>query len=157
MYDRVLVPIDGSAFAHVALPHALRLSPREIVLMAVVESAAHELARQVGIATDIPSDVAQEVERAALAEREAQLHDAENGLRQLGYAGPVRRVLRHGKPGPEIVGMVAELGCDAVVMATHGRTGLRRALLGSVADHVVSHLVGTPVVLVRPADHAGHD
>lgn len=53
--------------------------------------------------------------------------------------------------------MVAELGCDAVVMATHGRTGLRRALLGSVADHVVSHLVGTPVVVVRPADHAGHD
>jgi len=53
--------------------------------------------------------------------------------------------------------MVAELGCDAVVMATHRRTGLRRALLGSVADHVVSHLVGTAVVVVRPADHAGHD
>lgn len=59
VYDRVLVPIDGSAFAHVAFPRALRLSPREIVLT-VVESAAHELARQVGIAPDLPSDVAQD-------------------------------------------------------------------------------------------------
>ncbi|MGE3844975.1 MAG: universal stress protein, partial [Vicinamibacterales bacterium] len=65
------------------------------------------------------------VERAGTRRAGGALHDAENGLRQLGYGGPVPRVLHHGKPGPEIVGMVAEMGCDAVVMATHGRTGLR--------------------------------
>jgi nucleotide-binding universal stress UspA family protein len=49
----------------------------------------------------------------------------------------------------EILRLLAETRPDMVVMATHGRTGLRRALIGSVAAHVLRH--GTaPLVLVRP-------
>jgi len=97
VYDRVLVPIDGSAFAHVAFPRALRLSPREIVLT-VVESAAHELARQVGIAPDIPSESHRMVERAALAAREAQLRrmDSDSSLRRAGTTCPTPRKTRAG-------------------------------------------------------------
>ena len=48
----------------------------------------------------------------------------------------------------------ADLGCDLVVMATHGRSGIERALLGSVADQVVRHARGFAVLLVRPEEDA---
>ena len=40
--------------------------------------------------------------------------------------------------------------CDVIVMATHGRTGLGRALRGSVADYVIGHMTDAVVLLVRP-------
>ena len=47
----------------------------------------------------------------------------------------------------EIVKKAEEIGADAIVMGTHGRTGLSRAVIGSVADRVVRN-AGVPVVLV---------
>lgn len=150
MYDKALVPIDGSAFSRAALAHVARLSPREVVLLSVVESVAHELARQTGIVADVPADVAEEVATVALSEHRRELREAEYALRERGWEGPVTQVVRQGKPGPEIVTLAAELSCDVIVMATHGRTGVRRALLGSVADHVVAHITASAVLLVRP-------
>lgn len=152
MYERVLVPVDGSEFARTALAHLPHLSPREVVLVTVVESVAHELARQAGMVADVSADVAEEVEAAALGEHRRQLREAEQDLRERGWKGAVTQVLRHGKPGPQIVALAAELSCDVIVMATHGRTGIRRALLGSVADYVVAHVTGSAVLLVRPTD-----
>ncbi len=63
--------------------------------------------------------------------------------------GAVEVAIREGRPTEEIEAAVRELGCDLVVMATHGRSGLRRAVLGSVADHVVRHTPGAPVLLVH--------
>lgn len=48
--------------------------------------------------------------------------------------------------------LATELSSEVIVMATHGRAGIRRALLGSVADHVMAHLRGSAVLLVRPAE-----
>ncbi len=62
----------------------------------------------------------------------------------------VSTVARSGKPGRAIVKLAAEEGCDAIVMSTHGRTGLRRAMLGSVADYVVSN-ADAAVLLIRPS------
>jgi nucleotide-binding universal stress UspA family protein len=154
MYGRALVPVDGSEFARAALEHLPHLSPREVVLVTVVESVAQELARQTGIVANVPADVARKVEAAALAEHGRQLREAEQALRERGWEGAVTQVVRHGKPGPQIVALAAELSCDVIVMATHGRTGIRRALLGSVAEHVVAHVTGSAVLLVRPADGA---
>ena len=58
--------------------------------------------------------------------------------------------IREGRPGDEIVDAVTELGADVVVIATHGRTGFRRAILGSVADHVARHTPTASVMLIRP-------
>jgi nucleotide-binding universal stress UspA family protein len=57
-----------------------------------------------------------------------------------------------GKPGVEIVKLATQERCDVVVISTHGRTGLKRAMLGSVPDYVVHNLEGPAVLLVRPAD-----
>jgi nucleotide-binding universal stress UspA family protein len=53
-----------------------------------------------------------------------------------------------GVPGPAIVDTARRRGCDLIMMSTHGRSGVGRALLGSVADYVVRHSP-IPVLLVR--------
>ena len=57
-----------------------------------------------------------------------------------------------GLPADEIVWLAANLDADAIVIATHGRRGLRRLLIGSVAEKVV-RLAGCPVVVVREKNH----
>jgi nucleotide-binding universal stress UspA family protein len=62
----------------------------------------------------------------------------------------VQTVIGEGKPGPRIVAIAEEEECDLIVMSTHGRSGIRRALLGSVASYVVNHVGNAAVLLVRP-------
>jgi nucleotide-binding universal stress UspA family protein len=62
---------------------------------------------------------------------------------------PLTPVLRFGDPAQVICRFAEEEGIDLVVMATHGRTGLRHILLGSVAERVVRHS-SVPVLTVKP-------
>jgi nucleotide-binding universal stress UspA family protein len=62
----------------------------------------------------------------------------------------VKIVIGEGKPGQQIIEVAREEGCDLIVMSTHGRSGLRRAFLGSVASYVVNHLEDGSILLVRP-------
>lgn len=57
-----------------------------------------------------------------------------------------------GAPARSIVNLAAELDADLIVVGTHGRRGIRRAILGSVAEEVV-RTAGCPVYAVRPKDH----
>ena len=57
--------------------------------------------------------------------------------------------LRQGRPASEIITVAKGVGCELIVMGTHGRTGLRRVLLGSVAEDVLRH-APCPVLTVRP-------
>jgi nucleotide-binding universal stress UspA family protein len=58
-----------------------------------------------------------------------------------------------GEPSVEIVEFAKETGQDVLVIGTHGRTGLRHALVGSIAERVVRR-AGCPVVSVHPEGHA---
>jgi nucleotide-binding universal stress UspA family protein len=60
----------------------------------------------------------------------------------------VHPMVRHGKAKDEIVAAARELNVDLIMISTHGRTGLKRALLGSVAEVVVRH-AHCPVLVVR--------
>jgi nucleotide-binding universal stress UspA family protein len=65
------------------------------------------------------------------------------------------RVTLHVKVGPPAEGitrLAAEVDADMIVIGTHGRRGLRRLVLGSVAEATV-RLAGCPVLVVRPKDH----
>lgn len=62
--------------------------------------------------------------------------------------------VREGDPAAEILDLAAREGCDLIVMGTHGRTGIRRAVLGSVAE-AVSRNADCPVVTVRPGTAKG--
>jgi nucleotide-binding universal stress UspA family protein len=74
-------------------------------------------------------------------------------LRAPGPGVPVRHRLEEGDPVDEIVRASRELGCDLIVMGTHGRAGLGRFLLGSVAEEVVRR-APCPVLTVKvpPSD-----
>jgi len=56
--------------------------------------------------------------------------------------------LASGVPFDQITRTAEELGADLIIIATHGRTGLKRALLGSTAENVVRHAT-CPVLVVR--------
>lgn len=61
---------------------------------------------------------------------------------------PVEHRLAYGEPEAVILQVAEEIGADLIVMSTHGRTGLRRLLMGSVAEHIVRH-ASCPVLTVR--------
>lgn len=67
----------------------------------------------------------------------------------------VHAVVRKGKPYEEIVRYAREEGIDLTVIATHGRTGLRHIVIGSVAEKVVRHS-SVPVFTVKPKEISDH-
>ena len=62
------------------------------------------------------------------------------------------RVAEAETPAPAILDAAKEVGADLIALATHGRRGIKRLLLGSVADKVVRG-GGLPVLLLRPRPH----
>src|SRR5688572_13530519 len=68
----------------------------------------------------------------------------------VGAAPDIHHVQRQGEPSEEILRTCGTLGCDLIVMGTHGRTGVQRLLLGSVAENVLRRSP-TPVLVVPRA------
>jgi nucleotide-binding universal stress UspA family protein len=145
MYDRVLVTTDGSTASEGAIDHAIDLAKQygaTLHALYVVDSAAYaslEMAADV-VADELRSEGAEVVE--AIAERAADAGvTAETAIE----TGVVHRT---------IVDYADREGIDLVVMGTHGRTGVDRFLLGSVAEKVI-RTADAPVMTVR--SNAGAD
>jgi nucleotide-binding universal stress UspA family protein len=92
---------------------------------------------------------ASQVEQNERAEIESELLADQTRLAAAGYSVGV--LVRFGNPADEIVNAVEQKAIDMVAMATHGRTGLRQFVLGSVAEQVLRRLT-IPVLLARPFD-----
>ncbi|WP_336000700.1 universal stress protein [Halorientalis halophila] len=136
MFDRILVPTDRSDPARRALEHAADLANRyeaTVYVLHVVD--AREL------------DDDQEVDDRKRASR-AETDDSLEGIE---FEEVPKTAIRAGVPSEEILAFADESGSDVIVMGTHGRTGLRRYLLGSVAEKVV-RLSDVPVLTVHPTD-----
>jgi len=63
-------------------------------------------------------------------------------------------VVKHGQPHQEIVALAAELGVAFIVMCTHGKTGIKRLLMGSVTQRTIGH-ADCPVLVVPNRDSCG--
>jgi nucleotide-binding universal stress UspA family protein len=156
MFRKVLVPTDGSELAEQAIARVgpLVAPGGEALVVEVVDTIEHILMQTTPAGFDLApgylsTDILEEIVREQRVEAEEHLAAARRALEAAGVGTVETRVLE-GVPGPELVALAHAERCDAVVMATHGRSGLRRAMLGSVADHVVRHLKGVPVVLLHP-------
>lgn len=136
MYERLLYPVDGSDLAEVALPHV-----RSFALGAGAEV---HVVQAVEIVTE--ADAMTIPERHAEAEQYVQRLAEE--LRADGIRVAGARAI-DGPAGRTIVEVAAAEHIDAIVMASRGRGGVRRFVLGSVADYVVRH-APCPVLLVHP-------
>lgn len=156
MYEKILVPLDGSAFAEQALCHAEKIAEpgkTEIHLLSVAPLLEdHSLAvvdlYPVYVYRDYMIDQDQEMERVQ-HELEGYLDRVSQRLELEGHH--VQRIIRFGQPAEEIIAYAEEAGCDLVTMSTHGRSGLGRWVYGSVADKV---LRGSqiPILLIRVQD-----
>src|SRR5437879_3275621 len=126
---RIMVPLDGSAFAETALTAALEIvgAAGELVLSSVAAAPDH-------VERDDQGRVRAYLDQQEEASRRETLDYLRQVEAQLKWQRPDLRVtldVRVGDPAPGIA--MAEIACgvDLVVMATHGRTGIRRAVLGS--------------------------
>jgi len=140
---RILVPLDGSPLARWALPWALSLRAAlrgEIELVGVHSPLDIDLGPSVEATWD---DDVRKAERATLEAEVERIAEA-------GHPRP-DEVLLEGTPGPAIVARASEMGSDLIVLATHGRGGLSRAWLGSVASFVSRH-ARAPILVVHPVD-----
>lgn len=145
-YKKIVVPIDGSGWSEMTLPHAARIAKNndaEVILLHVYRSANAEYQDSVAAANQSEEFVDQEYE--AIKQR---LITARNDLRAQGVK--VRGHIMHGRsPAFNICRYVKDEGADLVIMSTHGRTGLARFVFGSVAQKVMQGLE-VPVLLIRP-------
>ena len=142
MFRSLCVAVDLSEPSREALDQAADLARAVGADLTV----AHVVAPPPPVATDLlvaPGGVAAEAAR----EEEAAL-EAWRAVAEARAGRPVRGRLLTGDPARELVRLASEGGCDLVVMGTHGRTGLRRALLGSVAAAVVRE-APCPVLVVH--------
>lgn len=140
MYKRIVVPLDGSAMAEQALPHALAQAGQfeaEVILLKVLEPL-----RDVVYSAPVAVHTAMELS-AQLAHE--YLEGVAAGVREQGIAVQVAEA--EGEPYVEIIRYAEEQEAGMIIMSTRGHSGFSRWLLGSVADRVVRGAT-VPVLLV---------
>lgn len=138
---KVLVPIDFSESSLKALKYAVALASQfgaSICLVHVVEPASFLNAVRNMPLTVSDGEVANKLHhKLVMLARKA-----------IDPLTPVHRLVCIGKPFDEIVRTAKTFNADLIILATRGRTGLKRALLGSTAERVVQH-AHCPVLVVR--------
>ena len=150
MFERILVPLDGSKVAEAALPIVeelvSKLSPVqkvEVTIFQVVTSLTHWV-----VAGEAGAPIPYTEQEVNLIRKEAQayLDKVAEGLRSKGAT--VKTKVAVGNAAQEIIKASEEIPADLMAMSTHGRTGLGRWAFGSVTERVLR--AGTlPVLLVR--------
>ena len=143
MYRRILVPLDGSKLAECALPYAEALAKgcdtEKVILVSVTERVQGYRALK-----DPGQPLGQRLVPEAFGKKEKQ---AQRYLDRIAKAMEAKGInvsteVLLWKPAEAIVGYAKQSGCDLIIMASHGRSGVSRWAHGSVADKV---LRGSPV------------
>ncbi|MFC7098871.1 universal stress protein [Halobaculum marinum] len=143
MYDDLLVPTDGSDRTDAAVDHAVALAQAfdaTVHVLSVVDTRNRFESPSAGVAAQAWVDAEQERADEAVARVADAIPDDV----------AVETVTREGTPTAEITGYVEETPIDAIVMATHGRSGLDRYLMGSVTEKIVRSS-SVPVLTVSGA------
>lgn len=142
---RILVPTDFSDCATKAVRYAVELADKfgaELILLHVVPDTVLALPDAV-MPTPAPAQELQALQEAG----KAGLANLVASLKLEGRN--VRTESRIGSPEQEITAAATDLGADLICVSTHGRDGLSRVFLGSVAEQLVRH-APCPVLTVRP-------
>lgn len=144
-YKRILVPLDGSELAELALNDALvmaKLNQAEVTLLQVVSPVKETSGR----GTD---DYLFLSEDQKAAQKGATLLYLQSVCQRMSCESiTVHAVVEMGRPAEAIIDYANRHAIDLIVMATHGRSGLSRWVYGSVADKVLRGAT-VPVLLVR--------
>ena len=148
MYRNILISTDGSDLAGKAVEHGVMLAKKmgaAVTFVTVTEMwSALEMAAEVSRGTPNPLEIYEEM--AAKSAQEI-LDAAKKVARDAGVDCQTLHV-RDRAPAEGIIATANEKGCDLIVMASHGRRGLNRLLLGSQTTEVLAYSK-VPVLVVR--------
>ena len=128
MFDRILAPSDGSEAAEQAMHTAVELAEihdAAVKVLYVIDTSVY--LRHARVADTIISELEEDAEEVT--------DEAADYARQT--EGEMRTEIVRGVPHEEIQDHADEHDMDLIVMGTHGRTGLKRAILGSVTEWIV--------------------
>ena len=144
MYKAILVPLDGSPLAEAVLPHAEALAKSEkakiILLRVPIMPTTEFISRDPSVIAKILEDMEQQT-RDYIEEKVKSLKEKKI---------KVQGIIREGSIPDTIIAVAKETTADVITMSTHGRSGLQRILMGSVAEQVVS-ISPVPVMLFHPS------
>ena len=141
MYERILIPLDGSPLAEQALPYAVAQAERfqaELILLKVLVPLARSY--------NLPPRAVRKAEEATREIVQEYLERLAVDIRNKGISA--RAVTISGSPHAEIAQFAERENIDLIVICSRGQSGLSRWLMGSVADRVARG-VSIPVLLVR--------
>jgi nucleotide-binding universal stress UspA family protein len=142
LYEKILVPLDGSALAECVLPHVKAIAAGrgtgQVVLLRVVEPLP---------AGTPPAIDFELVQKAGVKAAEEYLARIKAELSKEGLN--VEAKVLTGRPAETITEFAQRNKVDLITLATHGRSGISRWVFGSVADKLVRSS-SAPVLLIRP-------
>ena len=149
MYRKILAPLDGSELSECTLGHLMEVAKGcqvpEVVLLYVVEpyhqGEMHYRHRYLSEEDIRKRDVEEEAYGKEYLARVAE-KVKKDGL-------SVKTAMAYGIPAEEIINYAEKNEVDLIIMSTHGRSGITRWALGSVADKVIRHSI-TPVLIAAP-------
>jgi nucleotide-binding universal stress UspA family protein len=143
MFKKILVPLDGSSMAEAVLPYVRR--------MALESGAEVELLNVTMLPIPAyPVDAPLDFDRVIKQQHDASTQYLRKVVEDLGHDGiKVTPLISEGPVAEEILAHAELIGADLIAMSTHGRSGISRWLMGSVADKVL-HGAKVPVLLIRP-------
>jgi nucleotide-binding universal stress UspA family protein len=155
MYQKILVPFDGSKRAECVLPHveaiATGCGAGEVFLVGVTERVAGFM-----VVDDHSQPLGERLVPEAVGKKEKQAQEYLDKIaKTLEAKGvKVRTEVLMGKPAEEIIIHARNIGCDLIIMASHGSSGLSRWTHGTVAERVFR---ATPVpILMVKAEGSGN-
>jgi len=139
MYTKVVVPLDGSPLAEVALPYA--------------EEIAAKMGSDMVLLTVLPSESGEEYKNHLTYSKKimdaTRLQVEKYRSNSNGHSFKISTATRTGNPAEGILDFAEKGYPSLIVMATHGRSGLSRWSVGSVADKVVRATSRQPLLLIR--------
>ncbi|WP_266079962.1 universal stress protein [Haladaptatus caseinilyticus] len=134
MYDRILIPTDGSEGTQTAISHAIthaKTYDAELHVLHVIDQSAVEVTAP--MADGVPVEIVQE----QLGEQGQMLVEAVTEQATAAGVSTTTELVEYGQPHERIQAYASEHGIDLIVLGTHGRSGIQRHLLGSVAEKVI--------------------
>jgi nucleotide-binding universal stress UspA family protein len=150
MYERILVPLDGSKVGEAALPHIEKLTDMfqpevkiEIIILQVISDLTHYV-----VAGEASAAVPYNDKELELLKRKSLKYLQSIVTKMTGKNRNYKVEVAFGNAASEIINVAEKTNSDLIAMSTHGRSGITRWAFGSVTDRVLRE-GKKPVFMVR--------
>jgi nucleotide-binding universal stress UspA family protein len=150
VYEKILVPLDGSKVGEAALADVEDMALK-------IGSCAQVEVTLLQVISELTYDFLTDAEAAQLPYDETDMKKIEQGAQRYldkvagrleGKGIQVKTIIKTGHAAEQIIKVAQDIGADLIAMSTHGRSGLGRWALGSITDKVLSRS-DIPVLTVR--------